>query len=46
MLTFKLNNEPTNIQQTICYSRKIVGYYLSDNLELKGCVRALNKAVY
>jgi hypothetical protein len=23
MLTFKLNNEPTNIQQTICYVRKI-----------------------
>ena len=22
MLTFKLNNEPTNIQQTICYVRK------------------------
>ena len=28
------------------YSRKIVGYDLSDSLELKGCVRALNKAVY
>jgi len=26
------------------YSRKIVGYDLSDSLELKGCVRALNKA--
>jgi len=23
MLTFKLNNELTNIQQTICYARKI-----------------------
>jgi len=23
MLTFKLNNEMTNIQQTICYVRKI-----------------------
>lgn len=28
------------------YSRKIVGYDLSDSLELKGCVRALSKAVY
>jgi transposase InsO family protein len=28
------------------HSRKIVGYDLSDSLELKGCVRALNKAVY
>ena len=28
------------------YSRKIVGYDLSDSLELKGCVRALNKAIY
>ncbi|MFT5672931.1 MAG: putative transposase [Polaribacter sp.] len=27
------------------YSRKIVGYDLSDSLELKGCVRALNKAI-
>ena len=27
-------------------SRKIIGYDLSDSLELKGCVRALNKAVY
>jgi putative transposase len=28
------------------YSRKIVGYDLSDSLELNGCVRALNKALY
>lgn len=28
------------------YSRKIVGYDLSDSLELKGCVKALNKALY
>ena len=28
------------------YSRKIVGYDLSDSLELKGCVRALKKAIY
>ena len=28
------------------YSRKIVGYNLSDSLELKGCVRALNKSIY
>ena len=28
------------------HSRKIVGYDLSDSLELKGCVRALNKALY
>ena len=28
------------------YSRKIVGYDLSDSLELKGWVRALNKAIY
>jgi putative transposase len=28
------------------YSRKIVGYDLSDSLELKGCVRELNKAIY
>jgi putative transposase len=28
------------------YSRKIVGYDLSDSLELKGCVNALNKAIY
>jgi len=27
------------------YSRKIVGYDLSDSLELNGCVRALNKAI-
>ncbi len=27
-------------------SRKIVGYDLSDSLELKRCVRALNKAIY
>jgi len=31
---------------TDMYSRKIVGYDLSDSLELGGCVRALNKAVY
>ncbi|MFD1015035.1 IS3 family transposase, partial [Winogradskyella rapida] len=31
---------------TDIYSRKIVGYDISDSLELKGCVRALNKAVY
>lgn len=31
---------------TDAYSRKIIGYDLSDSLELKGCVRALNKAIY
>lgn len=31
---------------TDAYSRKIVGYDLSDSLELNGCVRALNKALY
>ena len=31
---------------TDMYSRKIVGYNLSDSLELKGCVRALKKALY
>ncbi len=31
---------------TDLYSRKIVGYDLSDSLELKGCIRALNKALY
>jgi transposase InsO family protein len=31
---------------TDMYSRKIVGYDLSDSKELKGCVRALNKALY
>ena len=31
---------------TDIHSRKIVGYDLSDSLELKGCVRALNKAIY
>ena len=31
---------------TDMYSRKIVGYDLSNSLELNGCVRALNKAVY
>ena len=31
---------------TDVYSRKIVGYDLSDSLELDGCVRALNKALY
>jgi len=28
------------------HSRKIIGYDLSNSLELKGCVRALNKAIY
>ncbi|MHA7060276.1 DDE-type integrase/transposase/recombinase [Aquimarina sp. M1] len=31
---------------TDMYSRKIVEYDLSDSLELNGCVRALNKALY
>ena len=31
---------------TDMYSRKIVGYDLSDSLELNGCVRALKKAIY
>ena len=31
---------------TDMHSRKIVGYDLSDSLELKGCVRAINKAIY
>ena len=31
---------------TDVYSRKIVGYDISNSLELKGCVRALNKALY
>ena len=31
---------------TDMHSRKIVGYDLSDSLELKGCVRALKKAIY
>ena len=31
---------------TDMYSRKIVGYDLSDSLELNGCVRALQKAIY
>jgi len=31
---------------TDMYSRKIVGYDLSDSLELIGCVRALKKALY
>ena len=31
---------------TDMHSRKIVGYDLSDSLELRGCVRALNKAIY
>jgi len=31
---------------TDMYSRKIVGYDLSDSLDLKGCVRALNKAIH
>ena len=28
------------------YSRKIIGYDLSDSLELSGCLRALKKALY
>ena len=31
---------------TDMHSRKIVGYDISNSLELKGCVRALNKAIY
>ncbi len=31
---------------TDMHSRKIVGYDLSDSLELNGCVRALKKALY
>lgn len=31
---------------TDMFSRKIVGFDLSDSLELKGCIRALNKAIY
>ena len=31
---------------TDVYSRKIVGWDLSNSLELSGCVRALNKALY
>ena len=31
---------------TDLYSRKIVGYDLSDSLELTGCVRAFKKAIY
>ena len=31
---------------TDMHSRKIVGFDISDSLELKGCVRALNKAIY
>ncbi len=31
---------------TDMHSRKIVGYDLSDSFELKGCLRALNKAIY
>jgi len=31
---------------TDMHSRKIVGYDLSNSLELNGCVRALNKALY
>jgi len=31
---------------TDLYSRKIVGYDLSDSLELNGCVRAFKKALY
>lgn len=31
---------------TDVYSRKIVGWDLSDSLELSGCVRALHKALY
>jgi len=28
------------------YSRKTVGFDLSDSLELKGCARTLKKAIY
>lgn len=31
---------------TDMYSRKIVGYDISNSLELSGCLRALNKALY
>lgn len=31
---------------TDMYSRKIVGYDISNSLELGGCLRALNKALY
>ena len=31
---------------TDMHSRKIIGYDLSDSLELNGCVRALNKTLY
>ena len=31
---------------TDVYSRKIIGYDISNSLELSGCVRALNKALY
>lgn len=31
---------------TAVYSRKIVGYDPRDSLELNGCLRALNKAIY
>lgn len=31
---------------TDIHSRKIIGYDISNSLELKGCVRALNKALY
>jgi len=31
---------------TAMYSRKIVGYDLSDTLELTGCLKALKKAIY
>lgn len=31
---------------TDMHSRKIVGYDISDSLELNGCVRALKKAIY
>ncbi|MGJ8666185.1 MAG: transposase [Patiriisocius sp.] len=31
---------------TDMHSRKIVGYDLSNSLEINGCVRALNKALY
>ncbi len=31
---------------TDMHSRKIIGYDISDSLELNGCVRALNKAIY
>jgi len=34
MLTFKLNNKPTNIQLTICLNRKSEGFNVAQILEL------------